>query len=236
MFYRRKSEDRGYFDHGWLRSYHTFSFAEYYDPQYMAFGPLRVINEDYIAGGAGFPTHGHRDMEIITYVIAGAVEHKDSTGGHGVIHPGEVQKMTAGRGIRHSEFNHYKDKETHLLQIWIVPDKNSYEPYYKQTDFVSELNHGEATLLVAPQQIAENTKALGIYQDVFLYARRFQRNEKWRIENKNNRIYWVQVVQGELQIGPEALKAGDGLAIADEAEFEVNAKAGAEILLFDMGR
>lgn len=231
MIYHRKSQERGYYDHGWLRSFHTFSFADYYDPNFMGFGPLRVINEDFIQGGTGFPTHGHRDMEIITYVISGAIEHKDSTGSHGVIHPGEIQQMTAGRGIRHSEFNYYKDKETHLLQIWIEPDQRNHEPGYIQQDFTQQLKTGKHVLIASPDK-SENS--LLIHQDVKLFAKKFHENEIWSIANTQNRLYWMQVVHGQGIINNLNVFQGDGIAISAEKKIDIQGTDGFEILLFDM--
>lgn len=231
MIALRKSKDRGHFDHGWLKTYHTFSFADYYDPKFMSFGPLRVINEDTIEGGAGFPTHGHRDMEIITYVISGAVEHRDSTGSHGVIKPGELQKMTAGSGIRHSEFNHLKDQDTHLLQIWIVPDKAGYPPSYDQKDFSAKLSSGEVILLVSPNGAHGS---LQIYQDMKLYGKRFLQQDSWKLKNEDKRIYWVQVVAGQGTVNDLAVESGDGVALAEVDALEIQGDKGFEVLLFDM--
>lgn len=232
MIALRKSMDRGHFDHGWLKTYHTFSFADYYDPKFMSFGPLRVINEDSIEGGAGFPTHGHRDMEIITYVISGAIEHRDSTGSHGVIKPGELQKMTAGSGIRHSEFNHLKDADTHLLQIWIIPDKAGYPPSYDQKDFSSNLSSGETTLLASPTGA---DGSLRIHQDIKLYGKKFLRQESWRLKNEGDRIYWLQVVTGGGKVNDVAVEAGDGIALTEVDGLDIQGAKGLEVLLFDMG-
>lgn len=231
MIALRKSKDRGHFDHGWLKTYHTFSFADYYDPKFMSFGPLRVINEDTIEGGSGFPTHGHRDMEIITYVISGAVEHRDSTGSHGIIKPGELQKMTAGSGIRHSEFNHLKDQNTHLLQIWITPDKAGYPPSYDQKDFSANLSSGNTTLLASPTGA---DGSLSIYQDMKLYGKRFLQQDSWKLKSEGQRIFWLQVVKGKGLVNDIAVTAGDGVAIAEVDALDIHGDKGFEVLLFDM--
>lgn len=238
MFHIRKSTDRGHADHGWLKSYHTFSFADYYDPAHMGFGPLRVINEDYISGGEGFPTHSHRDMEIITYPISGAIEHKDSTGSSGVIRPYEVQKMTAGKGIQHSEFNHLSDRETHLLQIWVMPRTNGLSPSYEQKNFQEKIDSGQNVLLVSPQGENESMK---INQDVFLWAKKSRTQEKWEKALQPQRKYWLQIVKGQVQAsfdtssGQKAnLGPGDALAISDEKHFVMTSLTDSEILFFDM--
>ena len=232
MITLRKHTDRGRFDHGWLKTCHSFSFGEYYDPAHMGFAQLRVINEDWIEAAAGFPTHGHRDMEIITYVLAGAVAHRDSTGGEGIIRPGEVQRMSAGRGIRHSEFNGLKDQETHLYQIWLLPEKNGIEPSYEQKDFTGDLERGEAVLVASPQ--AERGSLL-IHQDVQVWARRFQEAKLWTLPLSQSRKGWVQVARGECELEGQRLSAGDGAGIQDLEQPRLQASPGAEILFFDMG-
>lgn len=232
MIHFRFGKDRGYFDHGWLRTYHTFSFSEYYDPHFMGFGPLRVINEDFIEASAGFPTHGHRDMEIITYVLAGAVAHKDSTGGEGVITPGVVQKMTAGRGVRHSEFNGRKDIETHLYQIWIEPNQKGLPPSYVEKDFSKKLESGEPVLLVSPEKTNE---AIHIFQDAKLWARKMKQGLNWNYSFSEKRLGWIQVARGQIQIGEQKLNPGDGAALENESEIMIRSiEDQTEILLFDM--
>lgn len=238
MYQIRKSKERGYADHGWLKSYHTFSFANYHDPQFMGFGPLRVINEDFIDGGEGFPTHGHRDMEIITYLVKGALEHKDSTGSSGVINPYEVQKMSAGKGIRHSEFNHLKTSPTHLLQIWIEPNVTGIEPYYQQIDFKEQiLTH--APVLLASSEDKPNT--LKIHQDASLWVKLSKPNEVWEKPLNPNRKYWLQVVKGEININiselnknPLKLDPGDAIALTENNMLQISSVGQSEILFFDL--
>ncbi len=230
----RRSDERGYFDHGWLRTHHTFSFSDYYDPEFIGFGPLRVINEDFIAAGEGFPTHGHRDMEILTWVIAGAVAHKDSTGGEGVIRPGEMQKMSAGRGIRHSEFNGRKDVETHLFQIWIEPSKRGLDPGYSQTDFNAELALGNPVCVAAPE--GQKGSALVIVQDASVWVWRPSAKEAlWEIPLAQGRQGWLQVTKGSFTSEGKTLHAGDGLAVRQESAIElICAAEGSEALWFDL--
>jgi quercetin 2,3-dioxygenase len=238
MIYIRKSSDRGFFDHGWLQSYHTFSFAEYHDPKHMQWGPLRVINEDVISGGAGFPTHPHRNMEIVTYPISGAIAHEDSSGSNGVIYPYDVQKMTAGSGIYHSEYNYLKDKNTHLLQIWIIPDEQNLVPVYEQANFKEEILSGREVLLASPNR---EQKSLKIHQDAFIWAKKFELGESWIKTLDSHRKYWIQVVQGSLKVtlnnsheSSINLAQGDGLGLTDEKILELIALESAEILIFDM--
>jgi redox-sensitive bicupin YhaK (pirin superfamily) len=231
MLYHHPSEKRGYAKHGWLNAKHTFSFADYYDPDFMGFRVLRVINEDRIEGGAGFPTHGHSNMEIITYIIDGAVEHRDSLGSHGVIRPGDVQRMSAGTGVRHSEFNHEKNKETHLLQIWIEPEKMGIEPSYEQKSFVEALQE-KNFVLVANREGKDGS--VHIHQDVNLYVGKFKQNDKKRIELADKRYAWIQVVRGELNVNGKILKAGDGLASSQEKVLELTAPQNNEFLFFDL--
>lgn len=234
MITLRKSSDRGYFDHGWLKTYHSFSFGDYFDPNHMNFGPLRVINEDFIHAGAGFPTHGHRDMEIITYVLEGAVAHKDSTGGEGVIHPGEIQTMTAGRGVRHSEYNGLKDKDTHLYQIWIEPSQSGLTPRYEQKDFAKDLDQGEPVLLVSADGQRGSIK---INQDATLWARRLKPRQHWNLTLDRSRLGWLQIAKGSINFDEKTLKAGDGAGISEWPTNEIvieSGSDGAEVLWFDL--
>ncbi len=227
----RKSEARGHANHGWLDSYHTFSFANYYDPKYMNFRSLRVINEDVINGGKGFGTHGHTDMEIITYVLEGALEHKDSLGTGAVIKPGEVQRMSAGTGIQHSEFNHSPTDSVHLLQIWLLPDRNGLTPSYEQRDF--PLAERQGTLrLVAARDARDG--AVKIHQDVDLYAAVLDKDARVSHVLQSNRYAWVQVARGSVLLNGLALEQGDGAAVSDESELVIEATADAEFLLFDL--
>jgi quercetin 2,3-dioxygenase len=227
----RKSEARGHANHGWLDSYHTFSFANYYDPKQMNFRSLRVINEDTVSPGKGFGTHGHRDMEIITYVLEGALEHKDSLGTGATIKPGEVQRMSAGTGIQHSEFNHSQTAPVHFLQIWILPDTNGLPPGYEQKDFPLAEKHGKLRLVAARDA---RDGAIKIHQDVDLYAAVLDKNSRVSHTLQPNRHAWVQVARGAISIDGLTLAQGDGAAISDRSEVAIEATEDAEILLFDL--
>ena len=231
MKYFRPSEARGMANHGWLKSAHTFSFSEYYDPAHMGFSALRVINEDHIAGGGGFPTHPHRDMEIITFMVEGALEHADTLGNRSVILPGEVQHMSAGTGIRHSEFNHHKDKKAHLLQIWILPDRENYAPGYGQKDFSADLNRGDLFLL-ASKDGADGS--IRINQSASLYGARAKEGKSFSYALAPGRKAWVQLVKGSLDLNGQAMKAGDGIGLSEEERVEIKSKTDAEFLLFDL--
>lgn len=232
MIILRKSEERGHANHGWLDSYHTFSFANYYDPDYMGFGNLRVINEDRVEPKRGFGTHPHRDMEIITYVLEGALEHKDSIGNGSIIRPGDVQKMSAGTGILHSEFNPSESEPVHLLQIWIMPNQRNLPASYEQKNFsdAEKLNH---LRLIASPDGRENS--VTVYQDVNLYATVLDAGKNVSHELKSGREVWLQVVRGEVQLNDIMLCAGDGAAIVDETYLKIEAKTASELLLFDLG-
>lgn len=229
-----RSEDRGHANHGWLDSYHTFSFSSYYNPEMMGFGPLRVINEDRVAPGAGFPLHPHRDMEIITYVISGALEHKDTLGSNAVIRPGEVQKMSAGTGIRHSEFNPSSQDEVHLLQIWILPDEQGIEPSYDQRSFAEKLQEN-SLVLVASKDGRDDT--VHLRQDAEIWISKPALDETVDFPLKRDRAAWLQVVRGEIDVEGEILKAGDALAVAEDETLRWTAKSGdAELMIFDLRR
>lgn len=233
-----KSSDRGYADHGWLKSFHSFSFADYHNPRRMGFGPLRVINEDRIAGGTGFGTHGHRDMEIISYVLSGELAHQDSMGNGtpgganaGVIRPGDVQRMSAGTGVRHSEFNHSKDGQTHFLQIWIMPDRQGVEPGYEQKHFAEADKRGKLRLVASPDGAQDS---VSIHQDARLYAGLFNGDERAELPLAPGRIAYVHVVRGQATVNGEALGAGDALQLAKEPGVTVEAGQDAEVLVFDL--
>lgn len=231
MIKLRRSAERGYAQHGWLEARHSFSFAGYHDPAHMGFSVLRVINEDKIVGGAGFPTHGHQDMEILTYVVEGALEHKDSMGNSAVIRPGEVQRMSAGTGVRHSEFNSLKNEKTHILQIWIMPDKKSYEPSYEQKDFSSELEKGGLIL------VASNTGrdgSVSLHQDVDLYALKSPLAGERILNIQPDRFYWLQVVRGQVKANEVTLGAGDALSTSVLTRVHLQWSAQSEFLLFDL--
>ncbi|MBT8061840.1 MAG: pirin family protein [Gammaproteobacteria bacterium] len=227
----RKSDERGHAEHGWLKTWHSFSFADYYDPQHMHFGPLRVINDDRIAGGKGFPMHPHRDMEIITYMLEGALEHKDSMGNGSVIQPGDVQRMTAGTGVFHSEVNPLPDQPAHLLQIWIIPDKDGYEPGYEQKEFTEPEKRGRL-LLVASGDGREGS--VTINQDVNIFAGLFDGEESAQLALDEGRMAWLQVARGSLVLNGVELEAGDGVGVRREEALELDSGTGAEILLFEM--
>jgi len=226
-----ESGTRGGADHGWLQTRHTFSFAEYYDPERMHFGPLRVINEDHIAPGQGFGTHPHRDMEIITYVIDGAIEHRDSMGNGTVITAGEVQRMTAGTGVLHSEHNHSADSDLHLLQIWILPERNGLQPGYEQTRYSREEKLNRLRLVGSRDG---RDGSVTIHQDVSLYASVLEAGNSVTHEPGDNRLAFVQIVSGEVEVNGKVLTAGDGAQIANVGTVTINAAAEAEFLLFDL--
>jgi redox-sensitive bicupin YhaK (pirin superfamily) len=226
----RKSADRGGGNHGWLDSKFSFSFADYHDPRQMGFGPLRVINEDRIAPGAGFPTHPHRDMEILTWVLEGAVAHRDSEGNQAAVRPGELQRMSAGTGIRHSEFNASATDELHLLQIWILPERRGLAPGYEQTRF-DDLD-GKLRLVAARDG---RDGAVTIHQDAELWATRLGAGQRVDFAPQRGRVQWVQVARGAVELNGEHLSQGDGAAINDEAALALRAETPAELLLFDMG-
>lgn len=227
----RKANERGGGDHGWLKSQHSFSFSDYYDPRFMGFGPLRVINEDWIAAGKGFGMHPHNDMEIITYVVKGALEHQDSMGNKATILPGEVQKMTAGTGVFHSEFNPRKDLETHLLQIWIMPDKRGLKPSYSQKSFEEQLNKEKLVLVVSPNQEADS---IGIAQDAKLYVSRLKKDDMLEHSLSVGRAAWIQVIKGSVSVNDVEITAGDGLAVVDEKTLRFKSLHDAEFMLFDL--
>jgi len=227
----RKAEDRGHANHGWLDSYHTFSFANYYDPNHMEFRALRVINEDRVSPGAGFGTHGHRDMEILTYVVEGALEHKDSIGTGSVIKPGDVQRMSAGTGIQHSEFNHSKTDSVHFLQIWLLPEKKGLPASYEQREFGLAQNPGKMHLVAARDG---REGAITVHQDVDLYAAVLEPNQRVSYTLQAQRYAWVQVARGEITLNGLPLDKGDGAAISDETDIVIEARTDAEILLFDL--
>ncbi|MBC7498966.1 MAG: pirin family protein [Herminiimonas sp.] len=233
MLELRKSEERGHANHGWLDSYHSFSFADYYDPQYMGFGPLRVINDDRIEAGAGFGTHGHRDMEIITYMLDGALEHKDSMGTGSVIRPGDVQRMSAGRGVQHSEFNHSKEAGAHLLQIWIEPNVKGIAPSYEEKNFERSEKDGKLRLIASPQGEAGSVM---IHQDARVYAGLFDVGQQSEITVGADRLIYVHIARGTALVNGQELTAGDALKVRDESAVRVEGRAQAEILVFDLPR
>ena len=231
MFDIIRSETRGAADHGWLKAKHTFSFAEYRDPERVHFGTLRVINEDRIAPGQGFGTHPHNDMEIVTYVISGAIEHKDSMGNGTVITAGEVQRMTAGTGVRHSEFNHSQDEELHLLQIWIFPEEKNLEPGYEQTMFSREEKLNQLRLVGSRDG---RDGSVTIHQDVDLYASVLEQNKQLSLDGVGARRVFVQVIAGEIDVNGERLAAGDGAQIEGEEAVTIGAQSDAEFLIFNL--
>ena len=222
---------RGHAQIGWLDSYHTFSFGSFYDPNRMGFRSLRVINDDRIAPGAGFPTHSHRDMEILTYVLEGAVEHKDSLGTGSVIRPGDAQIMSAGTGISHSEFNPSPTEPLHLLQIWILPDEERLTPRYEQKAFPLEEKRGKLRLIAAKDG---RDGAVTIHQDVDLYTSVLESGDVVNYQVKPGRYAWLQIAQGIVNLNGEELRAGDGVQINGEEQLEISTNIGGEILLFDL--
>lgn len=231
MFEVRPSAERGVANFGWLHSQHSFSFGSYYDPKQVGFSDLLVINDDRVRQGGGFDTHGHRDMEIFSYVLEGALAHKDSIGTGSVIRPGDVQMMSAGRGVRHSEFNASQEDPVHFLQIWITPNRKGVEPRYQQQHFDEAQKRGRLRLIISPDG-AEGS--LSVHQDVRVYAGLFDAAEQQRFELPANRYAYIHVAQGELTINGQRFVTGDGMRIRDVHEIDFSAGNNAEVLLFDL--
>jgi quercetin 2,3-dioxygenase len=227
----RRSSERGHAQRGWLDSYHTFSFADYYDPRHMGFRSLRVINEDWIEPGRGFGEHPHNDMEIITYVVEGALAHRDSTGTEEVIRPGEVQRMTAGSGITHSEYNDSGTERVHLLQIWILPERKGLRPGYEQRAFPDEEKRGKLRLVAARDG---RDGSVTVQQDVSLLAALLEPGQSVTHPLQPSRHAWVQVVRGAVTLNGQTLDAGDGAAVSEEETLEISGREPAEVLLFDL--
>ena len=227
----RRSNERGGGDHGWLKTHHTFSFNDYWDEKWMGFRSLRVINEDWVAPNSGFPTHPHRDMEIITYVLSGQLEHKDSLGTGSVILPGDGQRMSAGRGIRHSEYNPSPEEKVHLLQIWIMPDKQGHEPGYEQKSFPESEKRGQLRLIASRDGANGSVK---INQDASLFVSLLSPGDEVKHALGEKRHAWVQVAQGEVELNGEKLLQGDGAAVSDETALTIKGAKDAEVLLFDL--
>ena len=233
MITLRRSADRGYADHGWLKSFHTFSFADFHDPAQMGFGNLRVINEDRITAGTGFGTHGHRDMEIISYVLEGALAHKDSMGNGAAILPGEVQRMTAGTGVRHSEFNHAQQATTHFLQIWLLPSAANLAPGYEQKAFSEADKRGRLRLVAAPDG---RDGAVTLHADASIHAGLFDGGESAELALAPARRTWVHLARGAVTVNGLALVAGDAVGLVDEPRLTLSAGQDAEVLVFDLVR
>jgi redox-sensitive bicupin YhaK (pirin superfamily) len=227
----RRSAERGFADHGWLKSFHTFSFADYFDPEHVEFGPLRVINEDRVQAGAGFGTHGHRDMEIVSYVLSGELAHKDSMGNGSTIRPGDVQRMSAGTGVRHSEFNPSSSEPAHFLQIWIQPAERNIEPSYEEKRFAAEEKRGRLRLIVSPDR---TEGSLLIHQDARIYAGVFDRDERAELKVARGRRIYLHVARGTLTANGSTLEAGDALRISDGSVLTLSQARDAEVLVFDL--
>ena len=233
MLYLRKSQDRGYADHGWLKSFHSFSFAGYHDPKFMGWGNLRVINEDYVAPGMGFGKHGHRNMEIISYVLSGELAHQDSMGNVESIPPGDVQRMSAGSGVMHSEFNHAKDQTTHLLQIWIEPNVLEIEPGYEQKAIPQVDKEGKLCLVASP---TGEDGAVKIFADAKMYAGLFKDNQSAQVQLDPKRKGYVHLIRGSLKVNGQQLHSGDALLIENESSLHVSDGVDAEVLFFDLSQ
>jgi redox-sensitive bicupin YhaK (pirin superfamily) len=227
----RKSQDRGYADHGWLKSHHSFSFAGYYDSAHLGWGNLRVINEDRVAPGKGFGTHGHRDMEIISYVISGVLAHKDSMGNGADIPPGDVQRLSAGSGITHSEFNHADDATTHFLQIWIEPNQNGLVPGYEQKRFAEAAKRGALRLVASPDGAQGSVT---IHSDVSLYAGLFDKEESAKLPLNPERKAYVHLIRGQIKVNGQSLQSGDAALIETETQLSLSEGVDAEVLVFDL--
>ena len=227
----RAASERGRSNHGWLESAHTFSFSSYYDARHMGFGPLRVINDDRVAPGAGFGAHGHRDMEILSYVLEGALAHKDSLGNGSVIRPGDVQRMSAGTGIQHSEFNASATESVHFLQIWIVPDQVGHAPGYEQKYFSAEEKRGRLRLVASR---AGREGSVSLHQDAEVYAALLDGDDAVEFALNSGRLAWIQVARGELRVDDQPLREGDGLALDEPGRVRLDVARAAEVLLFDL--
>jgi hypothetical protein len=231
MISLRPAEQRGHADHGWLDSHHTFSFADYHDPKHMGFRTLRVINDDRVAPGRGFGTHGHRDMEIISYVLEGGLEHRDSMGTGSVIRPGDVQRMSAGTGVTHSEFNASQTELVHFLQIWLIPRKTGLPPGYEQKSFSREDKAGKLRLIVASDG---RDGSVTVHTDAALYAGIFEAGQRAELELRPGRHAWVHVASGKVRVNGHSLSAGDGAALSEETRVAVEGTDGGEVLVFDL--
>jgi quercetin 2,3-dioxygenase len=227
----RRSEERGGGDHGWLKTHHTFSFDQFHDPRWMGFRSLRVINEDWVAAGQGFPAHPHRDMEIITYILEGGIKHQDSLGTSSIIRPGDGQRMSAGRGIRHSEMNPSPTEAVHMLQIWITPDRSGHEPSYEQKAFPEEEKRGKLRLIASPDG---NDGSVTIHQDAKLYVSLLGPGQKVQHELGQGRHAWLQIAKGAVELNGQKLVQGDGAAISEERALSIKGEEQAEVLLFDL--
>ena len=227
----RKAEERGHFDFGWLNTYHSFSFSDYYDPEHTRFRSLRVINEDFVQAGHGFPTHAHRDMEIITYILQGALEHRDSMGTGSIIRRGDAQRMSAGTGVTHSEANASKDEPVHLLQIWIIPTEQGIQPEYEEKRFSDDEKRNKLRLIVSPEGSEGSVR---IHQDAKVYASLLDQGSEVTHTLAAGRNAWLQVAAGSVSVNDVALKQGDGGAIREESKVRIVANEPAEVLLFDL--
>lgn len=232
----RGSQQRGYADHGWLKSHHSFSFANYYDSEHMGFGNLRVINEDRIAPGTGFGAHSHRDMEIISIVLEGELIHQDNLGHRAVIRPGEVQRMTAGSGVTHSEFNHSQQSGAHFFQIWILPDRKNLEPEYEQKAIPQDQLRGKLQLVAAPAGQTESGFELALRADARIYLGNFEANESASLNLQPGRLAYVHVIAGELTVNGKAVSAGDAVKLQDEASIQLEKGKQARVMVFDLAR
>ena len=231
MITLRPGHERGYADHGWLKSFHSFSFADYHDPAHMGFGPLRVINEDRIAPGSGFGTHGHRDMEIISYVLDGELAHRDSMGNGSVIRPGDVQRMSAGTGVRHSEYNHAADRTTHFLQIWIEPAVTGIAPGYEEKRFADADRRGRLLLIASPDGAEGSVR---LHQDARLYVSRLGEGEAIEATLGTGRLGYLHLIRGNVTVNGERLAGGDAAKVRDEMRLAIRAGEDSEVLLFDL--
>jgi hypothetical protein len=231
MIHIRRSADRGHANHGWLDTYHTFSFAEYHDPRYMGFRHLRVLNDDRVEPGSGFPTHAHQDMEIITYVLEGALEHKDSMGNGSIIRPGDVQRMSAGTGVTHSEYNPSRTEPVHLLQIWILPERAGLRPSYEQRTFSERERRGTLRLLASHDG---RDGSVTIHQDAETYATLLEPRAEVVHRLRSGRHAWLQVARGAVALDGHRLEAGDGAAVSEESPLHITAVAPSEVLVFDL--
>jgi redox-sensitive bicupin YhaK (pirin superfamily) len=227
----RRAAERGHFDHGWLNTYHTFSFADYYDPEHMGFRTLRVINEDRVQPGHGFPTHSHRDMEILSYVLEGSLEHKDSLGNGSVIVPGDVQRMTAGTGVTHSEYNHSQSERVHFLQIWVLPEQRGLAPGYEQRAFAADEKRGQLRLIASRDGRAGSVT---MHQDVGVYATLLAAGQQVVHRLRAGRHAWVQVARGSVTLNGHRLMTSDGAAASDEPTLTIVGTEAAEALVFDL--